>query len=517
MPARKTQEEFIHEAQEIHKNDPYDYSLVNYTNNHTKVTIVCEKHGSFQQIPSDHLRGIGCPKCGIERRTQKNRGNTENFIAKARKVHGNFYDYSKVNYVTAFTPVCIICPTHGEFWQKPSCHLNGNHCKQYGSELLSLSLRSNTKDFITKARKVHGNFYDYSKVEYVNNHTSVIIICPRHGQFLQTPNAHLEGQHCPKCAHEIRVQKKLSNTIEFIDRAKKIHAQKNYDYSKVTYIHNKKKVCIICPIHGKFWQTPNEHLNGCGCNKCAIEFRAQETTSNTNDFIGKAQEIHKNDSYDYSKVRYTNAFTKICIICPIHGKFWQIPNTHLNGAGCPICGGTAKLTTENFITKAEKVHGNDYDYSKVEYVNTDTKVCIICSKHGEFWQAPTTHLSGAGCSLCHESRGERRIRLLLKRKKIKFERQVHFAECRNIFPLRFDFGIYQGKKLLGLIEYQGIQHYGIYEDYGGVKGYELGRKRDAIKVSYCSENHIPLLVIPYYESNNLEEILDRFTNSIIHN
>ena len=108
----------------------------------------------------------------------------------------------------------------------------------------------------------------------------------------------------------------------------------------------------------------------------------------TEQFIAESKQIHK-DKYDYSKSEYVNARTKVCIICPEHGEFWQLPSLHINQkCGCPECNGTKKRTNEDFIREAKKIHGNKYDYSKVTYNNVNEKICIICPKHGEFWQTP---------------------------------------------------------------------------------------------------------------------------------
>ena len=186
----------------------------------------------------------------------------EEFIASAREVHGDKYDYSKVEYVCALTKVCIICPEHGDFWQEANSHLRGQGCPKCKYEKQS----SSTEEFIQKAHKVHGDKYDYSKVEYDGYKTKVCIICPKHGEFWQTPNSHLNGNGCPKCKGE----KQTCTTDEFIAKAKKIHGDK-YDYSKVEYVNNHTKVCIICPEHGEFWQIPSSHLQGKGCPKCGIE------------------------------------------------------------------------------------------------------------------------------------------------------------------------------------------------------------------------------------------------------
>ncbi len=124
---------------------------------------------------------------------------------------------------------------------------------------------------------------------------------------------------------------------------------------------------------------------------------------NTEEFINKANKVH-NGKYDYSKVEYVNAKTKICIICPEHGEFWQTPNNHLSGKGCALCANENKLhlynkSNDKFISEAQMIHNGKYDYSKVEYVNAKTKICIICPEHGEFWQTPHNHLQGQGCPM----------------------------------------------------------------------------------------------------------------------
>ena len=251
------------------------------------------------------------------------------------------------------------------------------------------------EEFIAKAKLVHGDKYDYSKVEYVGALTKVCIICPKHGEFCQEANSHLRGQGCPKCKYE----KQTCTTDEFIAKAKKIHGDK-YDYSKVEYVNDRTKVCIICPKHGEFWQTPNSHLNGYGCSKCAYEVKGKRRSFSKEEFIKKTRKVH-GDKYDYSKVNYVNNYTKVCIICHEHGEFWQTPSAHLRGQGCPKCKSKKQTcTTDEFIAKAKKIHGDKYDYSKVNYLNRKTKVCIICPDHGEFWQTPNHHLSGCGCPKC---------------------------------------------------------------------------------------------------------------------
>lgn len=198
-----------------------------------------------------------------------NKLTTEEFIRRAKEVHGDKYDYSKVEYKNSQTKVCIICPEHGEFWQIPNNHLRGANCGK------CLGKTMDTEYFKQCAKSIHGNKYDYSKVEYVNTFTEVTIICPIHGEFKQKPREHLSGCGCQKCGNKTVWDKRgRISTEEFIKHAKQIHGDK-YDYSKVEYINSRTPVCIICRKknkkqieHGEFWQTPKDHLSGRGCPHC---------------------------------------------------------------------------------------------------------------------------------------------------------------------------------------------------------------------------------------------------------
>ena len=188
------------------------------------------------------------------------------FIEKARKIHGDKYDYSKVVYKKSSEKVIIICSTHGEFWQTPDNHTN----QKQGCPKCAKNYKLTTKTFIEKAKNIHGNKYNYSKVEYVNAHTKVTIICPIHGEFEQMPYQHIQKHECPKCGG-YNTGIKLSKTLEhFIKQAIIIHGSK-YDYSKVKYVNTHTKVKIICKKHGNFYQEPNNHLSGNGCPICNIE------------------------------------------------------------------------------------------------------------------------------------------------------------------------------------------------------------------------------------------------------
>jgi len=315
---------FIEKAKKIN-GDKYDYSLVEYVNNHTKIKIICPEHGVFEQTPGNHInRKSGCPNC-------KNTLTTIDFIEKAKKIHGDKYDYSLVKYVDTKTKVKIICPNHGIFEQTPMGHYNSG-CVKCSYEKRSNNNKLTTIDFIEKAKKIHGDKYDYSKTKYYGNNLSLKIICQIHGEFEQEANSHLQGAGCKKCGIELRSKNRKYNNPQYIIKAKRIHGDK-YDYSKTKYLDSNTKINIGCLKHGYFMQTPSDHLLGTGCPKC----KNDSLSLGLETFVLRANEKH-NNKYDYSLVKYVNSYSNVIITCPEHGKFEQTPHSHLKGYGCMNCG-----------------------------------------------------------------------------------------------------------------------------------------------------------------------------------
>ena len=211
-----------------------------------------------------------------------------------------------------------------------------------------------TEQFVAKAKSVHGEKFDYSKTKYVNNSTKICVTCPTHGDSWILPRQHLIGFGCRKCGYEGRKKTQPKSTESFIADAKAVHGDK-YDYSQTVYIGHKYKITFICPIPGEVSITANNHLQGHGCPKCGVARRAKLQLSTTESFVKRASKVH-HGKYDYSKAVYRDSKTKLCIICPEHGEFWQEPSNHLGGSECPRCG---YLRTKN------RVHGlgiNDIDY-----------------------------------------------------------------------------------------------------------------------------------------------------------
>lgn len=209
-----------------------------------------------------------------------------------------------------------------------------------------------------------------------------------HGLFEQRPSDHTHGQGCPQCAADTKWK-----GGRFVDKAKEIHGSK-YDYSKAIYIRCDREVIISCPKHGDWKTKPSTHLSGHGCPKCAYEKMTQDG------FLQKAFDIH-GPKYDYSKTKFLETRKKVTITCTNHGDFEQRASAHLFGSGCPECQhDKRRLTTETFIKRAKEVHGNEFDYSRVEYRLSHDKVTIVCPTHGEFRQKAYSHLQGKGCRLC---------------------------------------------------------------------------------------------------------------------
>lgn len=459
MAKRLSQQGFINKAKCVH-GDKYDYSETVYINNHTKVKIICRTHGVFYQYPQAHVdRRHGCPLCAKENRkirskqaSETRKTSRDDFIVRARKVHGSKFDYSLLpNKFHMRDKIKIICPRHGVFEQNAGNHLTGRGCNKCKYNTLT------PQEFVDRAKEIHGDTYDYSRVDYRNATTKVAITCKIHGVFLQTPILHLRGCGCPKCKPSLIASK---------------HVKEN----GTLYLKDKTK-----------W------------------------------FIQEARKVHGNN-YIYDKVQYTKSCENVTITCRKHGDFQQTPNSHLCGSGCEKCGKDKisidfRISLEDFIETSNKIHFNKYEYSLVKLPERTTdKVEIICPIHGVFKQTMYAHVHGNGCPCCRRfSKGEAAIDNYLSKKGFKYKRQFFFRNenlfCKNKRCF-VDFCVFKGNKKI-FIEYNGNQHYEPVEHWGGEEKYNEQKERDLAVEVYCSEHHIKLIVIPYTEFDNIETILTK--------
>ena len=254
----KTFEQRVTEANNVH-NNLYSYKdMFRKDDGYYYLNIKCKIHGLFEKRVGNHIfKKQGCPDCSYYKRGFKQKITQEEFIIKANNFHKNKYDYSLVVYKNNRNKVKIICKTHRIFEQLPS-----NHYKQ-GCPKCCKNIKITNESFIIRAKSIHGNKYNYSKINYINITTPIKIICNIHGEFSQTPREHFSGCGCYKCSNRI------ISTEDFIEKANLRH-NNLYDYSKCNYKSTRDKIIISCKIHGEFLQTPNDHLSGCGCQKCGL-------------------------------------------------------------------------------------------------------------------------------------------------------------------------------------------------------------------------------------------------------
>ncbi len=299
--------EFINKAIKIH-GEKYDYSKVEYTGATNKIIIYCNKHdNNFLMTPTNHLSGQKCILCAKENRIKLRTYTNEKFIQEAKIKHGDKYDYSNVEYIDSLTEVIIICKIHGPFNQKPVKHLQGHNCIECSNISRIKNKYDNNDTFIIKANKIHKNIYDYSKINYIDTLTDIIIICNIHGEFLQKPTLHLQGGMCPSCAKISRSVKQRLSLDNFISRAKTLYEDK-YDYSKVEYLNIDTKCIFTCVKHNfDFEQTPYNHLNYNGCKKC-LQTKHSKKAINWLNILSKIYNIniqHAENNGEY-KIPNTN-------------------------------------------------------------------------------------------------------------------------------------------------------------------------------------------------------------------
>ena len=276
----------------------------------------------------------------------KPQNSLDDWIEIFNNKHKDKYDYSLLP--PSFTGkdiIDIICPDHGKFQLIAANHRRGNGCK-----ICSGFKRYTEKEYINDCNRIHNNKYNYSKIIF-NGKDKLEIICPIHGSFFQDKFSHKNGIGCPQCGKE-KVKKPRKDVIYYINKFISIHGD-TYDYSKFTkYVRVWNNIEIICKTHGQFFQSIGNHLLGHGCPQCAKDkfYINPRNKKNTDYAINNFKKVH-NDKYDYSKVDYKHNKEIVEIICKTHGSFFQTPNSHQTGNGCPICSQSGKSKAENEISK----------------------------------------------------------------------------------------------------------------------------------------------------------------------
>lgn len=262
---------------------------------------------------------------------------TETFIEKSNSVHGNKYDYSKVEYVDSKTPVCIICPEHGEFWQEPVLHLRGRGCHECGKK--RQGKRYGREYYIERAMEVHGGKYVYNHFEPTDAMTPGLITCPIHGDFSMSMNSHVnQGQGCPKCRHSGLTLEDIRGMLAEADGGR-------YECIETERKNMNDKWRFLCPVHGEFEQSATKHLSGQGCPKCK---KSLEKFITFDEFVDRARKVH-GDRYEYPEQEMHGYKGYVDVICKVHGEFRQNVTNHLQGCGCPKCANNNSRQEEELI------------------------------------------------------------------------------------------------------------------------------------------------------------------------
>lgn len=370
-------------------------------------------------------------------------------LAKARviEIHGDIFDLSKLVYSKSLNEVVIGCKKHGDFsivfkaltltnnhTGCPTCSREAQVISRTASKGVTASIKAGKiadnvqlaigRKSVSQARKlvpllkkfaeIHGDRNDYSNVVYTRMDEKVEIRCKEHDQvFHQSPVGHLLAQGCPKCSYEKRSEIQGFTQEEFIQRATEAH-NGEYDYSASLYDSKVDNVDVRCKVHGVFTITASDHMRGRGCQKCSLESRVANSTSNKDEFVARARALY-GDKCDYSLVNYVTARVKVKIRCVEHDRIYeQTPDTHLRNVrganiGCRTCANASMVSARSagiggFLDKAEFSHPGKYEYKKVEYINARTHVVVTCKEHGDFRVTPWLLWLGTGCQMCQQAK-----------------------------------------------------------------------------------------------------------------
>lgn len=375
------------------------------------------------------------------------------------------------------------------------------------------------EEFVYKVFELVGDEFTVV-TNYVRSHDKLIFrhnnkFCDNH-EFEMKPNAFLNGQRCPKCALETKRQKKAFSDNEFQARLRDIF---NNEFTTEDKYYNQNTVMTFTHTKcgRKFNTTPKSIFLHGNCHLCKKEENILKRTKSHETFIEEIFNLYGNEFEIITKYECSDIHVAVKHNNPSCGyhEYKVLPYNILNGYGCPKCAGHYK-THDDFTRDVYNLTKNEYSVLGT-YINNKTSIMMRHNSedcgHFEYKVSPNSFLKGNRCPRCKSSKGEKEISKYLDLYNISNISQYWFQDCRNVFPLPFDFAIFNNTdKLIYLIEYDGEQHYkpirfgGISEERA-IENLKVAKLHDQIKNDYCGENNIPLLRIPYWEFDNIEEIL----------
>lgn len=385
-----------------------------------------------------------------------------------------------------------------------------------------------TEDFVARAKQIHGDTYDYSKVKYKKSGTKVEIICPKHGSFFQIAGNHINPKircGCPYCAGRKLITGVNDFATLYPEAASEWDYSKNNVFPSDIFSKTNKKYYFLCPKGHSYLQSPNyKTYKNYGCPYCS----GQALLTGYNDLQTVYPEIAK--EWDYSKnqkgpsgYRYGSGY-KAWWACNKCGISYQSPiNVHIKGHKCPYCSGQKVATGKNDLKTlypeiAEEYSSKNSIPAKLISAHTHHKALWNCPFCGNEYTASVNHrtLGGTECPTCSKSsKGERKVKAILDELGVTYKQQESFKDLKDKHPLRFDFTVYQDNKLIAIIEFNGIQHYKPISVFGGDEALRVQEKHDLMKIQYCVDHGLYLLQIPYKTSEcDTEEYVRRFFRNL---
>lgn len=344
---------------------------------------------------------------------------TEEFVARAKKVHGDTYDYSETHYASSTEKLRVVCREHGAFYQSPQGHLAGYGCRKCGVTKVAGQLRLSQEQFLSAVRAVHGEVYILDRTSYAGRVNRVEVDCRVHGHFLISANSLLSGHGCSKCAVAGRANERRKTTELFIAESQARFGDK-FDYRDAEYVSRSTKLKLFCSCGAGFLVSPSVHLSGSGgCPDCFKQSVAERTLIPFDVFVTRARQVH-GEKYLYVEETYRGVQNKVSIVCGEHGVFVQAAFSHLAGRGCKKCGIATRAgnrltrgsvaASRRLAELSEEPRNARYSYDKAVYAGHEGLITITCKEHGEFSQSYGNHVRGAGCPKCAKERASEILR-----------------------------------------------------------------------------------------------------------
>ncbi|MFP3728564.1 hypothetical protein U8V72_25610 [Priestia filamentosa] len=486
-------------------------SAENYQNLKSRVVVNHTScNSNFETVAGYLLWKPSCPTCAkTKKKTRKCYKKThEQFSQEVNELtKGEYKLQEEAPYKNTMTHVQMVHLACGyKYPVTPQNFLNGRRCPKCRREQLANKLRFTDEEYRQKVFNLVGDEYKVAG-KYVNNSVKVKMKHNTCGHVWSiSPGSFLSGTRCPNCAIKRITQKRVKN-IDFFK--KRVHELVRDEYRVLDGETYKNSATPISMEHKKcgsiYKVSPSNFMNGRRCPSCYEKQRGAHLRKDLSTLIKEIDELGEKQYELAPNAIYINTDTPLEMKHLECGFTWNVtPSAFLRGTRCPSCKGGIRKTHEEFLEQFKEDAKGEYVLAKgVQYQNTYTPIQVIHTLCGEQYEvAPGKFLSGSRCPKCaltSMSKGEKEIAEILDDYNIKYKPQQTFKDCVYKKGLRFDFGIYKGKDLKAVVEYNGIQHYEEVKYFGGKEALKLNQKRDSIKKQYCKRRAIPLIEIRYDE------------------